>query len=89
MRLRNDVEPRLRVELVGRELATHVVIENFGRSSGQRTQARVLELDEKFGDGDSERLRAVTDLERRKCVDVDLRLRLLWRRGRYPDTSGR
>ena len=77
MRLRNHVEPRLRGELVGRELATHVVIQDLGRRAGQRTQARALELDEKFGDGDSERLCAVTDLERRKGMDVYLRLRLL------------
>src|SRR3546814_13301955 len=51
MRLRDDVQPLLRAELVGCELVADLVIEDFCGSDRQRAEAGALQLTEKLGNG--------------------------------------
>src|SRR3546814_4284830 len=55
MRLRDDVQPLLRAELVGCELVADLVIEDFCGSARQRAEAGALQFTEKFGNGNAER----------------------------------
>ena len=55
----------------------HLVVEHLGGGTGQRAETEVAEMREVLLEPESERRRALPDLERRERVDVDAGYRLL------------
>ena len=72
MRGRMDLEPLGGRHLVGADDRAHLVVEDLGRRSRKRAETEVAEPRHVRLEVDSERRRALPDLERRERVHVDL-----------------
>ena len=66
------VEPLPGVDLVGADDGAYVIVEDFGRRSGQGAETGRLQLREELVDRQSERGRTLRHLQSREGVDVHL-----------------
>ena len=73
----HDFEPLAGLDLVGADHRADLVVEDLGRSAGQRAQSGRLQLAQEIGERAAESLGALPDLERREGVDVDVGHRFL------------
>ena len=83
----HDFEPLAGLDLVGADHRADLIVEDLGRSAGQRAQSSRLQLAQEIGERAAESLGALPDLERREGVDVDVGHRLFDRTAN-PEVGG-
>ena len=77
MRAFHDMQPVVRHDLLGADLAAHLVNEDLRAAARQAVEARRLQPLERLEDGEPRLAREVLDLCRRERMDGDRRIRLL------------
>src|ERR1700676_5110876 len=77
MRRFHHREPLFRVDLVGAEHRAYLIIENFGRRSGQSAEPSLAQRTEKHRHIETQRRSSLPDFEWRKGMHMYLRYRLL------------
>ena len=73
----DDVEPLLRVDLVGADDGADFVVKDFCGGAGQGAESGFLQPLQQGGDRNAERFRALVDFQRREGMDVHARHRVL------------
>src|ERR1700688_1076798 len=73
----DDLQPLLRLQLVGANDGPDIVIENFGRGTGKAAEPGLLELCQKRCNGSLQSRRPLPYLQRREGMDVQSRRDIL------------